>query len=70
MYQTRDHQLRRPRGSALLLRHCEQLERLTGGVEDEASERLEAALGSELARVLLGALCRDHRPSARVGLLF
>jgi hypothetical protein len=59
----------RPRGSTLLLRHCAQLERLTDGEEPNAAERLDAVLGSELARVLVGALSGDHRSPGRLGLV-
>lgn len=48
------------RGSLLLLDHCARLERLTGNRgRRSARERLEAELGSDLARRLLGTLCRD-----------
>jgi hypothetical protein len=57
----------RPRGSVLLLRHCAELGRLTGAEGRNAAERLEVALGPELARILVGALSGDHRPPARFG---
>ena len=47
------------RGSLLLLDHCARIERLTGNRGRSARERLEAELGSDLARRLLGTLCRD-----------
>ena len=57
------------RGSALLLDHCARLARLTDREERSARERLEAVVGSDLVRLLLGSLCGDHRPPARVGLI-
>ena len=51
----------RRRGSALLLDHCARLELLTAGGGRSARERLETALGREFVRMLLGALCGDHR---------
>jgi hypothetical protein len=53
------------RGSLLLLDHCARLERLTGNRGRSARERLEAELGSDLARRLLGTLCRDSGPGRR-----
>jgi len=53
------HLRQAPRGSALLLAHCESVGRL----DDErlpVSVRLEQALGSELAWLLLFALARDQ----------
>ena len=47
------------RGSGLLLDHCARLERLTASGGRSARERLEAELGDELTRVLLGSLCRS-----------
>ncbi len=47
------------RGSLLLLDHLARLERLTGGRRRSARERLEAELGPDLARRLLGSLCAD-----------
>ena len=45
------------RGSWLLLDHCARLERMTGAGGRSARERLEAQLGNELTRMLLGSLC-------------
>jgi hypothetical protein len=47
------------RGSLLLLDHCARLERLTTAGRRSARERLEAELGPDLARRLLGSLCGD-----------
>ncbi|HKF15488.1 MAG TPA: hypothetical protein VKB13_09700 [Gaiellaceae bacterium] len=50
-----------------LLDHCSRLS--LSGVSDappRARERLEAALGGELAYRLLGALAGDHRIPARL----
>jgi hypothetical protein len=47
------------RGSLLLLDHCASLERLTGASRRSARERLEAELGPDLAKRLLGSLCSD-----------
>ena len=44
------------RGNVLLLDHCARLERMTGVGGRSARERLEAQLGNELTRVLLGSL--------------
>jgi hypothetical protein len=46
-----------------LLDHCA---RATEPVKPEARERLEAALGGELSRRLVGALSGDHRLPARL----
>lgn len=52
------------RGDLLLLDHCARLERMTGAGGRTARERLEARLGNELTRVLLGSLCGPvARPS-------
>lgn len=51
------------RGSELLLEHCAALTRITPS-RTPAVERLEHALGGELARLLVGALAR--RTAARV----
>lgn len=48
------------RGSHLLLVHCARLQRITAPARPTAKERLEAALGAELARALLGALSGSH----------
>ncbi|MFL5973256.1 MAG: hypothetical protein ACJ750_12800 [Gaiellaceae bacterium] len=47
-----------------LLGHCCGVTRLAQ-VEPQARERLEVALGGELARRLVGALFGDHRLPAR-----
>jgi hypothetical protein len=47
-----------------LLDHCCGVTRLAQ-VEPQARERLEVALGGELARRLVGALSGDHRLPAR-----
>jgi hypothetical protein len=47
-----------------LLDDCSGLARLAQ-VEPQAHERLEVALGGELARRLVGALSGDHRLPAR-----
>lgn len=49
-----------------LLDHCSCVSRLAQGEEHNARERLEAAVGGELARRLVGALAGDHRLPARV----
>jgi hypothetical protein len=48
-----------------LLDHCARLSGLADA-PPRARERLEAALGGELARRLLGALAGDHRIPARL----
>jgi hypothetical protein len=49
-----------------LLDHCSRVSRLAQGEEHDARERLEAAVGGELAHRLVGALAGDHRLPARV----
>jgi hypothetical protein len=51
------------RGSLLLLDHCARLERLTTRTRLSARERLEAELGGELTRALLGTLCGASIPA-------
>jgi hypothetical protein len=55
----------RRRGTKLLLEHCDALTRL-GEARVPASCRVELALGSDLARLLTGALARrrDERRNA------
>ena len=53
------------RAVARLLDHCARVSR-SGQAKPNARERLEAALGGELARRLVGALAGDHRLPARV----
>ena len=48
-----------------LPRRCSDLARLAQA-QPRAQERLEVALGDELARRLVGALSGDHRLPARV----
>jgi hypothetical protein len=48
-----------------LLDHCARASELAE-VKPEARERLEAALGGELSRRLVGALSGDHRLPARL----
>ena len=48
------------RGTKLLLEHCEALTR-PDEVRVPASRRVELALGSELARLLTGALASRRR---------
>jgi hypothetical protein len=52
------------KAASRLLDHCSGVARLTQ-VEPQARERLEVALGDELARRLVGALSGDHRLPAR-----
>jgi hypothetical protein len=52
------------RGAVLLLEHCAAIERFDAA-RPRAFVRLEAAVGSRLARLLLGALAGDHRSSSR-----
>ena len=52
------------KAASRLLDHCCGVTRLAP-VEPRARERLEVALGSELARRLVGALSGDHRLPAR-----
>jgi hypothetical protein len=47
-----------------LLGHCTDVARLAQA-QPRAQERLEVALGDELARRLVGALSGDHRLPAR-----
>jgi len=55
MYVTSVQPQERRRGDALLLEHCRAIDRLTGG-RRPAAERLDEALGPELAHMLLWAL--------------
>jgi hypothetical protein len=56
------------RGSELLLDHCARLDRLTTSARRSARQRLEAELGGDLTRALLGSLCgRSPRPRAQSG---
>jgi hypothetical protein len=48
------------RGAALLLEHCAALERLDHA-RPSAFERLQGALGGDLARLLVRALAGGHR---------
>jgi hypothetical protein len=50
----------RRRGNRLLLAHCARLESLIAARRPTARERLDAALGEELARALIVALAGDH----------
>jgi hypothetical protein len=52
------------KAASRLLDHCCGVARLAQG-EPQARERLEVALGGELARRLVGALSGDHRLPAR-----
>jgi hypothetical protein len=52
------------RAMSLILEHCARMNSLEN-VQPTASLRLRAALGEELAKLLLNALAGDHR---RVGL--
>jgi hypothetical protein len=56
------------RGATLLLEHCEVLERLAE-VRVSARARLEAALGDDLTRLLVGALSTSDRPTMSDDLL-
>jgi hypothetical protein len=58
----------RRRGSALLLHHCAVLERIVTDERVSARHRLEAALGQELAALLLRGLGGAQRPRPSVGL--
>lgn len=49
------------RGSALLLDHCDRLDRLIAGERPSSRERLQALIGPELAGSLIRALSGDHR---------
>lgn len=53
------------RGHDLLLEHCTALTRLDD-VRPPAFDRLEHALGGELARMLVGALAGRNRERARL----
>ena len=53
----------RERGSGLLIEHFAALERLESGRES-ARARLEASLGDDLTRLLVGALTTAERPIA------
>ncbi|HEU6445289.1 MAG TPA: hypothetical protein VFL61_09550 [Gaiellaceae bacterium] len=53
------------RAVSRLLDHCSCVSRLARA-KPHARDRLEAALGGELARRLVGALAGDHRLPARV----
>jgi hypothetical protein len=53
------------RAATRLLDHCNHMAGATAA-KPQARERLEAALGGELARRLIGALAGDHRLPARV----
>jgi hypothetical protein len=52
------------RAVSRLIDHCSDLAPLAQA-KPQASERLEVALGGELARRLVGALSGDHRLPAR-----
>jgi hypothetical protein len=52
------------RGSGLVIEHCAALERLDV-VRASARARLEASLGDDLTRLLVGALTTAERPSRR-----
>lgn len=52
------------RAVSRLIDHCSDVARLAQA-KPRASERLEVALGGELARRLVGALSGDHRLPAR-----
>lgn len=52
------------RAVSRLIDHCSDLTRLAQA-KPQASERLEVAIGGELARRLVGALSGDHRLPAR-----
>jgi hypothetical protein len=53
------HRQGEARGTSLLLGHFALLERLAASRRPSARERLEAKLGSELTRALLGSLGAD-----------
>jgi hypothetical protein len=53
------------RAASRLLDHCTRVAG-AAAAKPQARERLEAALGGELARRLIGALSGDHRLPARV----
>jgi hypothetical protein len=53
-----------PRGLDLLLAHCRALGRVECGRSD-ALDRLEEAVGEELARRLVDALAGDHGSPSR-----
>lgn len=53
------------RAVSRLLDHCSRVSDVAQA-RPHARERLEAALGGELARRLVGALAGDHRLPARV----
>jgi hypothetical protein len=53
------------RAVSRLLDHCSSVSHLSQA-KPHARDRLEAALGGELARRLVGALAGDHRLPARV----
>jgi hypothetical protein len=52
------------RGLDLLLAHCRAVGRIERGRSD-AIDRLETALGEQLARRLVDALAGDHRSASR-----
>jgi hypothetical protein len=52
------------RGAVLLLEHCAAIDRFDAA-RPRALARLEDAVGSRLARLLLGALAGDHASSSR-----
>lgn len=58
------HRASSERGAVLLLEHCAALDP-RDTARPRAYTRLEEALGQRLARLLLGSLVGDHRPSPR-----
>jgi hypothetical protein len=58
--------LARERGSGLILEHCAALDRLEEA-RASARSRLEAALGDDLARLLVGALTTGERAAGSGG---
>jgi hypothetical protein len=50
-----------PTGADLILRHCAALQRLSD-IRPTAADRLEQALGGELAQLLVGALAGPQSP--------
>jgi len=57
------HLQERERGSGLLIEHFAALERLESA-RTSARSRLEASLGDDLTRLLVGALTTAERPIA------
>jgi hypothetical protein len=55
---------RATRGEALIVAHCDRIDRLTRAADSTARTRLELELGDDLARFLVDALAGGDPPRA------